>query len=106
MSTFFKSMIAVIALTLSGAAVAHGQRHFHHRPYHGPVYNYGYNWVAPLVIGGAVTYALTRPAPVIVEQPVVVQQVPQTINTIQCSEWREVMQADGTVVKERTCVQK
>lgn len=73
-------------------------RHFHHRHYQ-PFYNPPIvHWVAPALIGGVVTYALTRPTPyteVIVEQP-----VPQ------CSEWREVQQQDGTIVRERFCSQR
>jgi hypothetical protein len=30
---------------------------------------YGYGWVAPAVIGGVIGYELSRPAPVIVQQP-------------------------------------
>jgi hypothetical protein len=49
----------------------HGMRHFdHHQHRHS---NWG--WVAPAVIGGAVVYGLSRPAPVIVQQPpVYIQQ--------------------------------
>jgi hypothetical protein len=43
----------------------------HHRgPNHG--YHNHYGWVAPLVIGGVVGYAITRPQPVIVQQPTIV----------------------------------
>jgi len=51
----------------------HGMRHFdHHRQS-----NWG--WVAPAVIGGAVVYGLTRPAPVIIQQPPVYVQQPEII---------------------------
>jgi len=40
----------------------------HHGPNHG--YHNHYGWVAPLVIGGVVGYAITRPQTVIVQQPV------------------------------------
>jgi hypothetical protein len=36
----------------------------HHYGYYNP-----YGWVAPLVIGGAVGYAITRPQTVIIQQP-------------------------------------
>jgi hypothetical protein len=43
----------------------------HHRgPNHG--YHNHYGWVAPLVIGGVVGYAITRSQPVIVQQPTIV----------------------------------
>jgi hypothetical protein len=75
-----KTLIAVLALTLSSTAFAqhHGHRwhhgHHHHRHWHP---NYG--WVVPAVIGGAVVYAATRPAPVVVQQPTVVLQPNQVI---------------------------
>jgi hypothetical protein len=58
-------------LPLSAMAQHHqGFRHFdHHQHYRGE-----WGWVAPAVIGGAVVYGLTRP--VIVQQPVYVQQSP------------------------------
>lgn len=108
MSTFVKSMIAALALSVCSVAIAghrHGHGHFHHRHFNNHHWHHNHGWVAPLIIGGAVTYALTRPSPVIVEQPVYVQPLPQP-TTVQCSEWREVMYNDGQVVKERTCVQR
>ncbi len=84
-----------MALFVAVPAMAqhHGPRHFHHHHKHG----HSYNWVAPLIVGGVVTYALTRPQPVIVEQPVIVQK--ETV----CTAWREVQHQDGTVIRERTC---
>jgi hypothetical protein len=63
-----KPGILVLAmLVTSTAALAHGPRYYpyHHSPYW---------WVAPAVIGGAVTYAMTRPQPA--PQPAVVQLPP------------------------------
>jgi len=79
----------VLALSLSTAATPvvaqhhHGMRHFdhhrhnHHRHDHHRGSNWG--WVAPAVIGGAVVYGLTRPAPVIVQQPPVYIQQPEIV---------------------------
>jgi hypothetical protein len=53
----------------------HGMRHFDHHQYRQS--NWG--WVAPAVIGGAVVYGLTRPAPVIVQQPPVYIQQPEIV---------------------------
>ena len=53
----------------------HGMRHFDHHQYRQS--NWG--WVAPAVIGGAVVYGLTRPAPVIVQQPPVYIQQPESV---------------------------
>jgi hypothetical protein len=48
-----------------------GFHHGHHRGHHG--------WVVPALIGGAVVYAVTRPDPVIVQQPPVIVQQPPII---------------------------
>lgn len=57
----------ILTVLIGLASVAHAQhRHGHYGGHWG-------NWVAPAVIGGVVTYALTRP-PVVVQQPVIVQQ--------------------------------
>jgi len=69
-------ILASLLLLLPFSAIAqhhHGFRHFdHHQHYRG-----GWGWVAPAVIGGAVVYGLSRPAPVVVQQqPVYVQQPP------------------------------
>jgi hypothetical protein len=61
-----KKLIAILLIGVSSAASA--QHYGHH--YHG--YNGGGgNWVAPLVIGGALGYMISRP-PVVVQQPPVV----------------------------------
>ena len=71
-------ILASILLLLPLSAMAqhhHGFRHFdHHQHYRG-----GWGWVAPAVIGGAVVYGLTRPAPVVVQQPVYIQQTPVVV---------------------------
>jgi len=53
----------------------HGMRHFDHHQYRQS--NWG--WVAPAVIGGAVVYGLTRPAPIVVQQPPVYIQQPEIV---------------------------
>lgn len=56
--------------------LAAGSTFAQHHSNHGNYNSYGRsNWVAPLIISGAITYALTRP--VVISQPVVV--VPQYI---------------------------
>ena len=84
-----------------GHHIRHGHHfnHHHHRHWH---HNHG--WVAPLVIGGAVTYALTRPAPIIIQEPpIVVEQPIDVVPGTNCTPWREIQQPDGTIVRERTC---
>lgn len=89
-------ILLTLALVMSMPAMAQHHRGYPHNHYH---YGHRHNWVAPLVIGGVVTYALTRPEPraVIIEPPVVVQK--ETV----CSAWREIQQPDGSIVRERTC---
>lgn len=52
-------------ILVSGTSQANPNHHRHHGYYN------RYDWVAPLVIGGVVTYAITRP-----QQPVVIQNPP------------------------------
>ena len=58
----------ILTVLIGLASVAHAQ-HRHHGHHHGGHWS---NWVAPAIIGGVVTYAITRPQP----QPVIVQQQP------------------------------
>ena len=74
-----KTIIVSAILGMLALPVAAQHRHGP-MPHHGP---YGYRWapnwgwVAPAVIGGAVVYGLTRPDPVVVQQPIYVQQPQQ-----------------------------
>jgi hypothetical protein len=53
------------ATALSVHANGHGWNHHHHG---------GSNWVGPAIIGGLITYAITRPQVVVQQPPVIVQQ--------------------------------
>jgi len=70
-----KKLLAVLTLCIASTS-AFAQHHGHHGRYHG---GYGWGWVAPAVIGGAVVYAATRPVVVPQQQPVVIVQQPQTL---------------------------
>ena len=92
----------VLALSLGTATTPvlaqhhHGMRHFdHHRHDYHRGNNWG--WVAPAVIGGAVVYGLTRPDPVVVQQPVYVQQPvsPPTVVIDGVVYTRQVMLVNG-----------
>ena len=91
-------MKKLIALSLLALAVsAQAQQHHHHR---------GGNWVAPVIVGGVIGYALTRNynEPVynygyIPPPPVVVQQPARSA----CTPWIETQHADGTITRTRTC---
>ena len=79
----------------------HGHRHHwnHHR--HAPVIvhrSHG-DWVVPLV-GGVILGA------VINEAADRKNDNPASAPQVNCTEWREVMQSDGTIARERTCYQK
>ena len=60
--------LMIASLTLVSGISQANPNHWN-RPHHG--YYNRYDWVAPLVIGGVVTYAITRPP-----QAVIVQQPP------------------------------
>lgn len=101
-----KTLIA--SLLLIGAmapAIAGPHGHHGHHGHWARGYNGGWNWMVPAIIGGAVVYSVTRPDPVIVQQPVIVQppvQIPQGQN---CSPWTETQNSDGTITRTRTCAQ-
>jgi hypothetical protein len=63
----------------------HGMRHFDHHQHHENYRHHqqqrqsNWGWVAPAVIGGAVVYGLTRPAPVVIQQPPVYFQQPEIV---------------------------
>ena len=102
-----KKIIALVLVTLSATAMAqHGFRHHHHHGYY-PGPNYG--WVAPTIIGGMIGYEIARNyPPVVVQQPVIVQQAPSTVyygQSQQCTAWTEVQNLNGTVTRTRTCSQ-
>jgi hypothetical protein len=93
-----KKLIALVLVTLAVSAQAQ-HHHNHHR--------HGGNWIAPVIVGGVIGYALTRnynepvynygyvPPPVIVQPP---------LRSI-CTPWTETQYADGTVTRTRTCSQ-
>ena len=53
-----KKLIALLLITLSATAMAQHRPY----PYHGHG-GHGWGWVAPALIGGAIVYGATRPAP-------------------------------------------
>ena len=99
-------LVILLALASASAMAQHGFRHHHHHGYHsGP----NYSWIAPTFIGGIIGYEIARNyPPVIVQQPVVVQQAPATVyygQSQQCTVWTEVQNPDGTITRTRTCSQ-
>lgn len=104
-----KKVLAILLLTISAGAMAHG--HNHHGGFYRPHYGgWGWGgWVAPTIIGGVVGYELAR-QPVIVQQPpVIVQQPPvmvqpqMTTQPVNCTAWTETQNPDGTITRTRIC---
>ena len=103
-----KKLLAVLLLTTSSVALADGHFHGGGGYYRGPSHGYwrhgggGWEWVAPMVIGGVIGYEINR-----ANQPVIVQQVPPPVvyqQQIQnCSPWTEIQNPDGTITRTRTC---
>lgn len=107
-----KLIVTILTICAMTPALAqhHGHRHknhFHHHhqrhwhPHHG--------WVVPLVIGGAVTYALTRPQIIVEPAPVVIDTTPPAPaveGTTVCTEWKEIQTSDGKIYRERSCYQR
>lgn len=89
-----KKLLTVLLLTVSATVFA-GPHHGHGFRHHGYWQGSHNNWIAPAIVGGVVTYVLTRPQPV----PVIIEQQP--VQT--CTEWREIQTPEGKTYKERTC---
>jgi len=92
-----KKLIALVLVTMAVSTQA--QHHHHHR--------HGGNWIAPVIVGGVIGYALTRnhSEPVYnygyVPPPVVIQPPMRSV----CTPWTETQYADGTITRTRTCSQ-
>ena len=93
--------LALACATLPALAQHYGPAFRHHNHHHHRHPGYG-GWVAPLIIGGAIGYTLTRPEPVIIQQPIIVEQQPVPLNQ-NCGPWKEVQTSDGKIYRERTC---
>lgn len=65
-----------LAIATTSTAFAHG---WDHGGYRGGYYHNEYNWVAPLIVGGAVGYALSQPRTVYVTPPTVVYTQPPVV---------------------------
>ena len=69
-----KKVILALGLLTSLSASAHGYDGYGYRGHY--YRGGGYDWVAPLAIGGIIGYQLSQPRTVIVQQPQVVYQQP------------------------------
>ena len=71
-----KYLIVAILSMMSLTANAQHRHYGHHHHHHS---HNGYNWVAPVILGGVATYVLTRPQqppPVVYQQPQVLPPAP------------------------------
>ena len=97
MKNILLSLLLMVFSAPAFAGPAHHHRHHHHGHHHAG------RWIAPVIIGGVVGYALAQPS-VAQPAPVIVQQQPVIIQeATNCTEWKEVMQPNGTIVRERYC---
>jgi len=79
MTKFIVGFITSLMLTMPSLSLAqhrHGHNHFHHHHHHR--YNYNNAILGAAVLGGVVTYVMTRPEPAVVyssslPSPVIVQ---------------------------------
>ena len=62
MNKLLQTLLTASLITISTTSHAHPSGHYYWGHNH-------YGWVAPLVIGGAVGYAVARPQTVIIQQP-------------------------------------
>ena len=112
-----KKFLAIAIASTALLAVPAQAQHWHNGHNRGPVYHghaHGGGWVAPLIVGGVLgaviasnkekETVIVQEQPVIIRQPqpVYVQTAPQTV----CTAWKEIMNSDGTVYRERTCYQQ
>lgn len=98
-----KILLTLTLAVLAGSAFADG--YHHHHGYWQRGYNGGWNWVAPVIIGGVVGYEIARTQPPVVQQqPVIVQGAPVVVQQT-CSPWTEIQNPDGTITRTRTCTQ-
>ena len=89
-----KKIFAFLLLVIVTSAHAHGYWRHDGR--------YGWNWVAPVIVGGVVGYEIARPPIVYQQQPVIIQQN-TVVNDQNCSPWTQIQNPDGSITTTRTC---
>jgi hypothetical protein len=96
-----KKFITILVLALSATTALAQHNHHRHYNHHRGHYYGGNNWMAPLIIGGTLGYVLSRPAPVVIEQPPVYVQ-PQPVVQPQCTRYTRYIYQDqnGQVLRE------
>jgi len=100
-----KKLLLIVMLCISGSAIAqHNHHHGHWQRGHG---GSGWNWVAPIILGGVIGYEISRnQPPVIVQQPLpIIVRQEYSFHQQNCSPWTEIQNSDGTITRTRTCTQ-
>jgi hypothetical protein len=96
----------LLVITLLAATTAHAQWHHDNRRWEPRTVIVERNdWIAPLIIGGiagAVIANQNQPQSVVVQQPQTVIVQTQTV----CTAWKEILQPDGQIYRERNCYQR
>lgn len=95
-----KKILLISLLALTSTAFAHGPNVYYSHGHH--AHN---NWVAPLIVGGIVGYAISRPPVVYTQQTYPpITSIP-TVQTQTCTPWMETQNSDGSITRTRTCNQ-
>lgn len=87
-----KKLIALVLVTCCATAMAQHRPYPHHHGHGG----HGWGWVAPVLIGGAVVYAATRPAVIVQQPPLVVQQPTDVVYIDGVAYRKQLMLVNGT----------
>jgi hypothetical protein len=96
-----KLIVALLLVFYSAGVFAHDRyrnRHSHR------IYDRSVHWIVPAMAGVVVGTVIHRHPgsvePIYVPPPVYVER--RSVEP-QCSEWREIQQDDGTIIRERYC---
>lgn len=88
-----RKLILSLCLLMFSLPVFSQHRHHMHNHHHRGHWNHNHGWIVPALIGGAVVYAATRPDPIIIQQPLIVQNQYVVIDGITYK--REIMIVNG-----------
>jgi len=99
MKKYLIALLLIVSAIPAFAGPHHHRHHSHGYGHHHWNYTYPGRWIAPVIIGGVIGYTISQQS-----APVIVQQQPVIIGSVvNCTEWKEVMQPNGVIVRERFC---
>jgi hypothetical protein len=94
-----KTVLASVVLALACSTALAQHRHYNHNHHHYHRHNHT-QWLAPLIIGGVIGYAITRQPEVVVQPPLYMQPYqPRCYYTT----IREYYTYNGQLVREVIC---